>query len=90
MRESKGSPAQGRRDPRPGSFPLGSALSRAAARAVVDGRKTSDGQETRFQVVHRADGSVLEIRGLADKIAAVRRRTSAQWRTRRQCEGVSQ
>jgi hypothetical protein len=55
--------------PRPGRFPLGSAQSRAAARALLLARKATEEKEL-FRVVYRADGSVAEIRGLAEQLRA--------------------
>ena len=54
---------------RPGCFALGSAQSRAAARAMLVARKANGERES---VVYRADGSVAEIRGLAERIRAAR------------------
>jgi hypothetical protein len=73
--------AQGRRfatdsGVRPGRFPVGSAQSRAAARALLVARKESE-DDQRFQVVYRADGSVSEMRGLAEVIRAGRLRLDA-------------
>jgi hypothetical protein len=59
--------------PKPGSFPLGSAQSRAAARAMLVERKES---EEGFCVVLRSivDGSVINFDGLAEAIRAARMR----------------
>ena len=62
--------------PRPGRFPLGSAQSRAAARALLVARK-ADEAEQGFQVVYRSDGSVSEIRGLAEVVRASRMKGQA-------------
>lgn len=63
--------------PRPGRFPLGSALSRATARALLAARNAKERGETGFKVVYRADGSVKEMRGLADALKAARMRHEA-------------
>ena len=56
---------------RPGCFALGSAQSRAAARALLVARNASD-EGNGVQVVYRADGAVAEIRGRAERIRAAR------------------
>jgi len=61
--------------PRPGCFLLGSAQSRAAARALIEARKANE-EEQGFQVVTRSivDGSRVFFDGLADNIRAARMR----------------
>lgn len=73
---SKG--AQGRlgatvQGPRPGGFPVGSAQSRAAARALLVARK-ADEEKQSFRVVTRSivDGSRVSFDGLAECIRAGR------------------
>ena len=53
--------------PRPGCFPLGSAQSKAAARALLVARKASE-EELRFKVVSIVNGSRVNLDGLADRI----------------------
>lgn len=60
--------------PRPGSFPLGSAQSRAAARALLVARES---EEMRFQTVSVVDGSRVNLDGLADSIREARMKIQA-------------
>lgn len=62
---------------RPGSFALGSAQSRAAARAILIAKLEGERDKPGVQFVCRADGSVAEIRGLAEAIRAARMNTQA-------------
>ena len=64
---------------RPGSYPLGSALSRAAARSLLAARRASE-DEQGFQVVSRSilDGSRINFEGLAERLNAARRAIEAQ------------
>lgn len=62
--------------PRPGRFPLGSAQSRAAARAMLVRRGTSKEDELHFEAVSILDGSRL-IDGLAETIREARMRNRA-------------
>src|ERR1700722_13272028 len=57
--------------PRPGRFPLGSAQSRAAARALLEARQS---EEIHFQTVSILDGKPVNLDGLADTIRAARLR----------------
>jgi hypothetical protein len=63
---------------RPGGFPLGSAQSRAAARAMLAARKASE-EGPHFQVVTRSivDGSRLNLDGLAERLGAALKRNEA-------------
>ena len=54
--------------PRPGCFPLVSAQSRAAARAMLEVRQESEGG-LRFQVVSVVDGKPVHLDGLAERAA---------------------
>lgn len=54
---------------RPGRFPLGSALSRAAARSLLVSRES---EEVRYQAVSILDGKPVNLSGLADVIRAGR------------------
>jgi hypothetical protein len=58
-------------DVRPGGFPLGSAQSRAAARALLEARKAKD-EALQFQVVSLVDGKTVNLDGLAHRIRAAR------------------
>jgi hypothetical protein len=60
---------------RPGCFPLGSAQSRAAARAMLEARKANEGLS--FRVVSIVDGKPVNFDGLADAIRAARMNTQA-------------
>lgn len=60
--------------PRAGNFKLGSAQSRAAARAMLEARNAG---ELRFQVVSVVDGSRVNLGGLAEVIHAGRMRAGA-------------
>lgn len=60
---------------RPGEYPLGSAQSRAAARAMLEGRKAD---ELRFEAVSILDGSRLHCDGLAEAIHAARMRARGE------------
>lgn len=66
---------------KPSRFPLGSAQSRAAARAMLAVRRSSGEDEQGVEVVYGAKGSVVEIRGLGEAI------NSAWLRLRNQAEG---
>jgi hypothetical protein len=59
---------------RPGCFPLGSAQSRAAARAMLEARKADAGM-LNFQVVSILDGKPVNFDGLAGAIRAARMKT---------------
>jgi hypothetical protein len=61
---------------RPAAYPLGSALSRAAARSLAMARRESEDQ-LRFQVVSIVDGSRVNLDGLAEQIRENRTRTDA-------------
>lgn len=63
--------------PRPGCFALGSAQSRAAARAMLVTRKASEEDGLRFQVVSAVDGLPVNLDGLAEEIRAARMRGRA-------------
>jgi hypothetical protein len=56
---------------RPGRFPLGSAQSRAEARALLEAR---DSEEVRYQTVSILDGKPVNLDGLAETIRAARLR----------------
>lgn len=58
---------------RPGGFPLGSALSRAAARSLLTARMESV-EELHFQTVSILDGKPIYLDGLADRLRAARMR----------------
>lgn len=58
--------------PRLGRFPIGSAQSRAAARALLVARYAKDREEAGLKVIYQEGGSVREIRGLADALNAAR------------------
>src|ERR1017187_188542 len=60
--------------PRPGCFSLGSAQSRAAARAMLVTRKASEEDGLRFQVVSAVDGLPVNFDRLAETIRAARMR----------------
>ena len=60
--------------PRAGNFKLGSAESRAAARAMLEARNAG---ELRFQVVSVVDGSRVKLDALAEVIHAGRMRAAA-------------
>jgi hypothetical protein len=62
---------------RPGSYPLGSALSRAAARSLVAARKSSE-EEFRVQTVSILDGRPVNLDGLAERLSAARLRPHAE------------
>jgi hypothetical protein len=62
--------------PRPGAFALGSAESRAAARAILEARKASE-DELRFEVRSIVDGERINLDGLAETIRAARIRIDA-------------
>ena len=59
---------------KPGDYALGSPQSRAAARSLLETRKTD---ELRFQAVSILDGSRLNLDGLAEAIRAGRIRAHA-------------
>jgi hypothetical protein len=61
-------------DPRPGCLPLGSAQSRAAARALLTARKASEEDEICLQTGSILDGKPVNFNGLAETIRAARRR----------------
>ena len=54
-----------------GCYPLGSTLSRAAARALLETRKTSS-EEFRVQCYSVLDGKPVGLDGLAERIRAAR------------------
>ena len=64
---------------KPGSYPLGSALSRAAARSLLAIRKASE-DERGFHVISKSilDGSRINFEGLAERLNAARRAIEAQ------------
>jgi hypothetical protein len=72
---------------RPGPFTLGSALSRAAARAMLAARMSSEDNEQGVEVVRGAKGSVVEIRGLGEAIRAARDRAEGKLAAARTIEG---
>ncbi len=55
---------------RPGCFPIGSPLSRAAARAMLAAREASDDGGLCFQVVSVVDGKSVNLGGLAGRLRA--------------------
>ena len=61
---------------RPGSYPLGSALSRAAARSLLAARKSSE-EEFRVETVSILGGRPVNLDGLAERISAARKRNEA-------------
>ena len=64
--------------PRPGGcLPLGSAHSRAAARAALVARRVS---EMRFQCCSIIDGKPLNFDGLAERIRAARKEQDRTWK----------
>jgi hypothetical protein len=63
--------------PRPGCFALGSAQSRAAARAMLVTRKASEEDGLQFQTVSVVDGLPVNLDGLAEEIRAARMRIQA-------------
>lgn len=58
---------------RPGCFPVGSAQSRAAARAMLTTRRAGE-EDLRIQSFSVVDGSRVNLDGLAERIRAVRDR----------------
>jgi hypothetical protein len=60
--------------PRPGCFPVGSAQSRAAARAMLVARREAEKGGIRFVVRSIVDGSPVNLDGLADRLRAARLR----------------
>jgi hypothetical protein len=63
---------------RPGNYALGSAQSRAAARSLLAARKTSEGDELRFEVRSIVDGARINFDGLAEAIRTARTRSDAE------------
>jgi len=63
--------------PRPGGFPLGSAQSRAAARALLAAREREE-DGLRFVVRSVVDGKPVNLDGLAERLRAARRRIDAE------------
>jgi hypothetical protein len=61
--------------PRPGCFVLGSAQSRAAARAMLARRKATEEDGLRFQVVSVVDGSRVNFDELTERIREARGRS---------------
>ena len=62
--------------PRPGGFPLGSAQSRAAARALLAAREANE-EQLRVQCVSVVDGRPVYLDGLAERLNAARKRIEA-------------
>jgi hypothetical protein len=62
--------------PRPGSFPLGSAQSRAAARAMLVARDSEE--QFRVQCYSIVDGQPINFDGLAEAIRAARMKDQAR------------
>ena len=71
IKAHRGSLAQQIRVPRAGRFPLGSAQSRAAARAMLEARQESE-EGFRVQCYSIVDGKPVNLDGLADSIRAAR------------------